>query len=160
MSGTHRRIEVAFVGLLAAVMVFGLQVTAAHAALANDNFANATKISGSLLREGAPGTTKNATKEAGEPEHAGNAGGASVWFRWTAPGSGPVELDTCGTSTDTLLAVYTGTEVSSLTPVASNDNGAGECAPSSELSFEAVENTAYKIASTGQAAMKGGSTCT
>ena len=26
-----------------------------------------------------------ATKQAGEPDHAGNPGGASVWFKWTAP---------------------------------------------------------------------------
>lgn len=110
----------------------------------NDNFASA-----SAIPTGEKSTPSNwlATKEAGEPEHAGNPGGASVWFKWTAPESGPVELDTCGGASgpDTLLAVYTGTEVASLTPVASNDNGAGECAPASELSFEAVALTTYRI---------------
>ena len=55
-----------------------------------------------------------ATKEAGEPEHAGKAGGSSVWWSWTAPNSGSVTVSTMGSDFDTLLAVYTGTVVSNL----------------------------------------------
>src|SRR3954453_10614040 len=83
---------------------------------ANDNFANAQTLSGSS------GTvvshTGNMTKEAGEPNHAGNVGGRSIWFNWTAPFSGPATIDTFSSSFDTLLAVYTGTPVGSLTQVA------------------------------------------
>ena len=147
--------KIIFAGLLAAVSILGMQVSPALAAPVNDNFAKATVISGSLLREGAPGTTKNATKEPGEPEHAGFPGGSSVWFKWTAAKSGPVELDTCSAEFDTLLAVYTGTELASLTPVASNDNGAGECSPGSQVSFEAVTLTTYRIAVDGKEGAQG-----
>ncbi len=90
-----------------------------------------------------------AGKEGGEPSHAGNAGGHSVWYAWQAPSSGPVQLDTCGSDFDTLLAVYTGAEVGSLNPVAANDDGAA-CGPQSELSFAAAAGTTYRIAVDGK----------
>src|SRR5262249_22109030 len=49
-----------------------------------------------------------ATKESGEPNHAGSAGGKSVWWTWTAPNTGAVTVDTLGSSFDTVLAIYTG----------------------------------------------------
>ena len=72
----------------------------------------------------APVTASNvlSTKQAGEPAHAGNAGGASVWFRWTAPADGPVYFDTPGSSFDTLLAVYTGSSLADLKEVAADDD--------------------------------------
>ena len=51
------------------------------------------------------GTNVGATKETGEPDHAGNVGGASVWCRWVAPADGTVTFDTFGSNYDTLLAV-------------------------------------------------------
>jgi hypothetical protein len=63
-----------------------------------------------------------ASKEPGEPDHAGSHGGSSVWFWWTAQGSGSVRLTTCGTDFHSLLAVYVGAEVSALTPVAASSN--------------------------------------
>jgi len=56
-----------------------------------------------------------ATKEPGEPNHAGDVGGHSLWYSWTATSSNPVTFDTIGSSFDTLLAVYTGNAVNSLT---------------------------------------------
>lgn len=47
-----------------------------------------------------------ATKEVGEPPHAGNGGGASLWWRWTAPRDGWYRLSAAGSEIDTLLAVY------------------------------------------------------
>src|SRR5688572_20662531 len=90
---------------------FSLQVTAfsfkSEAAAGNDRFADAQVISGSI------GTTTDsnngASKEPGEPNHAGEPGGSSIWFRWTAPASGRFSFNTVGSSFDTLLAVYTGT---------------------------------------------------
>jgi hypothetical protein len=63
-----------------------------------------------------------ATKETGEPDHAANSGGKSVWWTWTAPANARVTLDTIGSSFDTLLAVYTGNPVSNLALVATNDD--------------------------------------
>ena len=72
----------------------------------NDNFANSTAISGSVITK--TGTNVNATKESGEPNHAGNTGGKSVWWSWTAPGSGRVTITTAGSAFDTILGVYKG----------------------------------------------------
>lgn len=89
---------------------------------ANNNFANAQIISG--VRGYVVGTNVNATKEAHEPVHAGNRGGKSVWYRWTAPASGSLHVSTVGSNFDTLLAVYTGGSVASLTLIGQNDNAA------------------------------------
>ena len=62
----------------------------------NDDFASATVISGSSGQTS--GTNVEATKEVGEPDHAGNAGGASVWYSWTASADGMVYVDTIGSN--------------------------------------------------------------
>ena len=59
----------------------------------NDEFANATPLSG--LSASGSGSNFDATSEPGEPNHAGNAGGHSLWWRWTAPAKGSVQVDTC-----------------------------------------------------------------
>ena len=69
---------------------------------ANDNFSSAITISGGQGTTN--GTNIRATIESGEPNHAGNAGGASIWYNWTAPASGSVTIDTIGSTLDTLLA--------------------------------------------------------
>jgi|GEM_PF-6482602 len=88
-----------------------------------------------------------ASKEPGEPDHAGNAGGKSLWWRWRAPRSGPVLLQTAGSSFDTLLAVYTGTDLSNLVVVAGNDDTADGV--SAEVTFQAQAGTEYQIAVDG-----------
>lgn len=96
--------------------------------------------------------TSDATKQLGEPAHAGDLGGASVWFKWTAPEAGTARFATCGSSFDTLLAIYTGSSVRALTPVAANDDSSGpRCSQTSasEVSFRAVAGTEYRIAVDG-----------
>ena len=46
--------------------------------VSNDAFANRRLITGTSVT--VTGSTVGATKEAGEPNHAGNRGGKSVWF--------------------------------------------------------------------------------
>ncbi|HKF83192.1 MAG TPA: hypothetical protein VKB23_09565 [Solirubrobacterales bacterium] len=116
---------------------------------ANDDFGKAQPLGGTLPTQ-SEGTNRFATAQGAEPEHAGSAGGASVWFKWTAPRGGTVSVDACDSDFDTLLAVYTGATLGSLTPVQSNDDGSGSCAPGSHLSFEAVANTTYRIALDGK----------
>ena len=113
--------------------------TIATPAVANDAFANATALSGAS--GSVTGSNGGATKEPGEPAHAGNAGGASVWWRWTAPSSGTVTVSTTGSAIATLLGVYTGSSVSALTEVASTT--------SSSLTFRSVAGTTYSIAIDG-----------
>ncbi len=138
------------VGLLA-LGSLGLWAPAAFAvAPANDNFANAEALSGSPTS--ASGTNVGATKEANEPDHAGDPGGHSVWYSWQAPSSGPVTIGTCASSVDTLIGVYTGATVGGLTQVAANDESSGpNCADTdqSEVSFAATGGTTYKIAVDG-----------
>jgi len=94
-----------------------------------------------------------ATKEPGEPNHANIAGGTSLWWTWTAPTSAIVMLDTAGSSFDTLLAVYTGNSLDSLTPVASNDDGRED--RTSQVTFSSRAGTTYQIAVDGWNADRG-----
>lgn len=65
---------------------------------------------------------RGADKQTGEPQHAGNRGGASVWYAFTPPEDGVLELEILRADFDTLLAVYTGEKVAKLQHVASNDD--------------------------------------
>src|SRR5205809_427368 len=112
----------------------------------NDAFANGQSLSGST--GSVTGNNVGATKETGEPNHAGDSGGHSVWYRWTAPANTPVTIDTIGSSFDTLLGVYTGSSVSTLTTIASNDDIDGPNQPS-RVSFTPVAGTTYQIAVDG-----------
>ncbi|MDQ3934396.1 MAG: hypothetical protein M3340_07160, partial [Actinomycetota bacterium] len=118
----------------------------------NDHFAAARVLSGSVARS--TGTTAGATRQSGEPYHAGYGGGRSVWFSWRAPASGPVEVDTRGSSFDTVLAAYTGGAVSSLSAVAWN-NDAESGTRDSRMRFDAVAGTVYRIAVDGVSTQQG-----
>ncbi len=113
---------------------------------ANDTFASRSTTSGGSWQ--ATGSNLYATKETGEPNHANNTGGQSVWYTWTAPGNGPVVLNTTGSSFDTLLAVYSGSSVNQLTAVASNDDSASGV--TSRLTFTAISGTTYQVAVDGK----------
>jgi hypothetical protein len=112
----------------------------------NDAFAKAQVISGST--GAVAGDNSAATKETGEPDHANDRGGASVWYKWTAPSSGLYTFDTFGSNFDTLIGVYTGNAVGALSVVASSDN-AGVSAQS-RVTFNAIVNTTYYIAVDGK----------
>lgn len=117
---------------------------------ANNDFANAQIISGCV--GGANGTNVAANKETGEPSHSpdNDPGGHSVWYRWAAPAAGSVTITTAGSDYDTLLAVYTGNSVNTLTTIVKNDDvnpGGGDF--SSSVTFSATAGTTYKIAVDG-----------
>jgi hypothetical protein len=112
-----------------------------------DDFAQRIPISGWSVTFS--GVNSNATKETREPNHAGNAGGHSLWWTWTAPQSGDVTVSTAGSSFNTLLAVYTGAAITNLSLVASNDNDGANI--TSKLTFTATAGTAYAIAVDGYA---------
>ncbi len=116
---------------------------------ANNHFANAIAIpivSGSAKLTG---YNTNATKETGEPSHAADTGGRSVWWKWTASAATRVSLITQGSVFDTTLGVYTGTTVSSLTTVASSDDLEPGIVQYSTLSFQATGGTTYYFAVDG-----------
>lgn len=117
----------------------------------NDNFGNRIVLGGwSASRNG---TNINATKESGEPNHAGNSGGKSVWWSWIAPVSGRVTVSTVGSAFDTVLGIYTGGSLAGLNPVAS-DNDSGPSL-TSRVSFNCMPNTAYQIALDGNGGAAG-----
>lgn len=96
-------------------------ITAFADAPANDNFANAMYLGmGTTTR--VINTNEGATKEVGEPNHAFNVGGTSVWYKWIATSRRLIQVSTVGSNFNTLLNIYTGSSVDNLTNVAlSND---------------------------------------
>jgi hypothetical protein len=111
----------------------------------NDLFANA------LVLTNGPVTvqvdTDCATRETGEPMIRHNPGGRSVWFRWTAPTSGRLTIDTDGSDFDTLMGLYTGADVNSLTEIAADDDsGVGRA---SRIATNVTAGVVYSIAVDG-----------
>lgn len=114
---------------------------------ANDNFASAQVLVGDTGSTAAIQTV-DATRETGEPDHAGGGGRNSVWFRWTAPSSGVFTFATVANNFNTALAVYTGNSLGTLVRVASNDD-VEEGVSSSRVGIQATAGTAYQIAVDG-----------
>jgi uncharacterized delta-60 repeat protein len=135
-----------------AVLVFA---GAAMAQPVNDNFANATVLSG--LSGSTSGNNLNATMEASEPTPILTDDDGpidvtnSVWFEWTAPQSGQVEFDTIGSvddtfnPMDTVLAEWLGTSLTNLVLTNADDNS-GDGFANSSNSFLAVAGQTYYIA--------------
>lgn len=133
---------------VAAAIIMSLQ--ASFAAPANDLFASAQVITGEIGQ--VTGSNVGATLQAGEPDHWSGAAQASVWYRWTAPGNGPVTFNTIGSNYDTILAVYRGSTIGALTRMANNDDFHGL---QSEVAFAAVGGVTYQIAVAGYSAERG-----
>jgi outer membrane protein assembly factor BamB len=114
----------------------------------NDNFARRAVVSGSMVQ--VRSSNAGATLETGEPATlAGVTVGASLWWTWTPTQSGVYYFDTTGSTFDTVIGVFTGTSVSGLSPVASNDD-ASPGSGISQLSFSAAAGTAYQIEVAGK----------
>src|SRR5439155_19189043 len=82
------------------------------------------------------GDSSLATKQPGEPNHAGKPGGKSVWYKWTPTASGVATFRTQGSSFDTVLAVYQGNALNSLVAVAADEDTGGNL--TSEVQFNAL----------------------
>ena len=118
----------------------------------NDQFANRQSVSGEVVRT--TGSSFDASPEAGEPDHyPGQAATKSVWWTWTAPANARVTINTVGSAFDTLLAVYTGGSLTTLAPVASDDESGGN--NTSQVVFRAVAGMTYQIAVDGSAGAGG-----
>ncbi|MFM7618138.1 MAG: S8 family serine peptidase [Actinomycetes bacterium] len=122
------------------------------AAIGNDAFARGLPLNPGTISP-ARASTVGATRESGEPVHAGVTSSGSLWWTFDAPSAGALSLATTGSSIDTVLAVYTGTSVRGLTAVAADDNGGG--GTSSAVSITAVEGTRYRIAVAGKGTATG-----
>jgi hypothetical protein len=137
--------------------VYHIQVDAATATLGrfvfkwwlgapgNDHFADAKYFDSGVYRFAL--SSVNATKEPGEPNHAGNSGGRSVWIPFVGEINRGLTISTEGSEFDTLLAVYVGNGLSNLTEVASSDDdGTNHW---SRVHFDTVLGTQYWIAVDG-----------
>ncbi|MBC8094465.1 MAG: hypothetical protein H7Y43_01515 [Akkermansiaceae bacterium] len=96
-----------------------------------------------------------ATRESDEPLHGGVPTTNSLWYSWTAPGSGSVVIEATGGSdfATPILAVYTGTSLATLSNVAFNFapfSGSGSPLNKARVAFTAVSNQTYQIAVDGK----------
>jgi hypothetical protein len=119
---------------------------------ANDNFANAAVLTG-LPATTTMATNREATRQTSEPDETEGSGGASVWWNWTAPTSGWVEINTLDSSFDSVLAVYTGSSLTGLNLVEWNDET--EQNSRSRVKFQAISGTVYRIQVQGWLAVSG-----
>lgn len=106
----------------------------------NDNFENAATLSGSsgFLYS----NNVNATAEPGEPATNGITPEKTLWWQWTAPSTGTLVLSTYGSSYETILGVYTGSALASLTSVgAAHEEGSGL----TSVSVAVTAGTTYDI---------------
>jgi len=130
-----------------------------YSAEPNDIFADANPLQNNSGIEN--GSNTNAVTEPGETEHAGNGGPYhSVWWKWLEPTSrtaienteGDILIvDTHGSDFDTVLAAYTGLDVSNLTQIAANDD-AGAGIQTSEVDFQFNPGITYRIVVDGKTA--------
>jgi|GEM_PF-3154658 len=121
---------------------------------ANDDFADATDL-------GSAGTVTTSASNVGTLAELAEPDGLiiedefwmpierkTVWWRWQAPATGLVQVDTLGSSFDTLLNIYTGTALDSLTRVASSGDANEQ--GNSNAAFQAVAGTFYYIQVAGE----------
>ena len=141
-----------------ALMSFGYNLTNSNAPPpppppppppANDNFASAQVLSG--CSGSASGANIGATREGSEPSNPDSpTTTTSVWYQWQAPTTASVTMDTIGSDFDTVLAVYTGASLGSLTLLTNNDDRSQSPHEITSLvTFSATQGTVYRIAVAG-----------
>lgn len=134
--------------LFAAAALFVLALPASASATLHDNFADSAadvSYTGKEWGEVFPANLSSANKETGEPNHAGFAGGHSVWTSWQIFQNATVQVKACGAKgADLLIAAYTGSAVNALTELASDseENEAG-CVTAD---FESEAEGVYRFA--------------
>ena len=140
---TRRAALIVAIGLLAT----GFSVGRAYAdAPVNDNRASSQTLS--FTTGSVSGDTTNATAESSEPDHDPGAGtgGKSVWYQWTALNSGGEIFDTCGSSFNTVLAIY---HADGDMLLQDDSDGPSTCSGGSQISLDAVALRTYLIAVDG-----------
>ena len=122
-----------------------IDIAAALAAMvvtgpANDDFGDAEVVA---VPAAVTASTVGATTEPGEPLTCGAAPlGATLWYAMTPTEDLDVAVDTAGSGFDTVLAVYTGSGLGSLTQVTCDDDHLGT---TSRVEFVALDGVTYWI---------------
>jgi hypothetical protein len=111
----------------------------------NDYFANAAVVKGLpfVYQE----DTTNGSSQSGEPIDCGTTMVHSVWFKYKRSTTASVSADTFGSSFDTVLGLYRGTSLGSLSWIGCSDDRAGTL--QSQITWTAVAGTTYYIQVTG-----------
>jgi hypothetical protein len=138
-SGAYRVIVVNSAGLVTSVAA-DVQVMASALPFA-DNFADRGIIN--TASGIGSGTSVGAAKQSGDPQPYPGPIGYTVWLTWVAPADGIAIFNTIGSTFDTVLGIYTGTNLSSLVQVAADDESGGN--HTSYVTFNAQAGTAYQI---------------
>ena len=140
-------LPMAAIGTIAAIA--GATGTAV-AAPANDRFADAAALAGAGPFAVAADSSA-ATVEAGE-DAVDAEGGASVWWKWTAPRTGTVDAWTCldESGIDTVLSVHAGRSIGGLRTLDESDDADGvppgaTCEVDSAISFDATAGSTYVV---------------
>jgi hypothetical protein len=135
-----------FAEALDAMLPCSQQITRSPSRPVNDDFINATVISGATGR--VTGSNVNAVREANDPPSSRDPlGNVAVWWRWTAPESGSFVFDTSGSSFDTVLSIFTGSRLGAndFAVLATNDDASG-LGTRSRVTITARSGTTYHIA--------------
>lgn len=105
----------------------------------NDDWSEAAILS--TLNTAVAGSNLHATRQINEAAPGGGGAGKSIWWSWAASSSGVFTATTAGSSFDTLLGVYAGTNVATLVSVAAND----DIGPNafSQVTFSATNGVTY-----------------
>jgi hypothetical protein len=129
-----------------------LALCVAGAAPQNDDCSGAIPLPNEVLYTM---STTDATT-AGDPSPTcGSSPGKGVWFSFTPSIPGAVTISLCGSSFDTVLAVYTGTcEALALVPFGCVDDSP-ECGAQSSLTFLGAVGVTYRILAAGYAGASG-----
>ncbi|MEX0322618.1 MAG: S8 family serine peptidase [Puniceicoccaceae bacterium] len=106
----------------------------------NDDFADRIVLPPGSIQ--VTGSNESATTEPSEPANPLTASGLSIWYEWISPFTGSATIDTIGSSFDTTLLIYTGTDLATLTLVDSSDDYFSYF---SSITFDAVSGTSYMI---------------
>lgn len=125
---------------------------------ANDAFAGREEVIASFGVT-TSGTNVDATTQGSEQVPTGFTAAshqASIWYEWTPDFSGWYEINTASSSVDTVLSVWTGPGIGSLTLVHANDDGNG--GPTSRVWLNATGFTTYYICIAGKSGKPRGNT--
>ncbi|MCJ8345537.1 hypothetical protein MJH12_08350, partial [bacterium] len=116
----------------------------------NDNFDSATLLAG--LSDTVSANNTLASTEVGEPSHDQLQTENSLWWKISPTQNVYLEFKTSGSEFDTILSVYTGSQINELTTIASNDqsvNSSSLITDSSLVRFHAQGGKTYFIAVSG-----------
>jgi len=126
--------------------LFALTWTFAGSGGGNDQFADAIALEGES--GSVESTNENATREPDEPDVFSDRPAHTLWYRWTPPSTQKFTFHTLGSDFDTTLAVYSGTSLTTLTPVVWDDDGL-QFRGASVVTFQGVASQEYRIAVAG-----------